>query len=118
MSAREELVKAVEDAAASWAAVDAADAAYDAYAAGKAYAVWYALNDAQDALKAYDKESNDSFHNFAECLCESYQREELVKAVEDASDAFYAADDTKDYYYNAYVIADAALAAYDKENNT
>ena len=44
-------------------------------------------------------------------------REELVKAVEDASDAFYAADDTKDYYYNAYVIADAALAAYDKEKN-
>ena len=43
-------------------------------------------------------------------------REELVQAVKDASDAFYAADDTKDYYYNAYVIADAALAAYDKES--
>ena len=42
-------------------------------------------------------------------------REELVQAVKDASDAFYAADDTKDYYYNAYVIADAALIAYDKE---
>ena len=42
-------------------------------------------------------------------------REELVKAVEDASDAFYAADDTKDYYYNAYVIAKDALTAYDKE---
>ena len=42
-------------------------------------------------------------------------REELVKAVEDASDAFYAADDTKDYYYNAYVIANAALIAYDEE---
>ena len=118
MSAREELVKAVEDAAASWAAVDAADAAYDAYAAGKAYAVWYALNDAQDALKAYDKESNDSFHNFAECLCESYQREELVKAVKDASDAWYAADDARDIAEVAYDAASIALAYYDEEKNT
>ena len=115
MSTREELVKAIEAAAASWAAVDAA---YDAYAAGKAYAVWYALNDAQDALKAYDKESNDSFHNFAECLCESYQREELVKAVKDASDAWYAADDARDIAEVAYDAASIALADYDdKEKN-
>ena len=30
-----------------------------------------------------ENESNSRFHNFAECLCESYQREELVKAVID-----------------------------------
>ena len=29
-----------------------------------------------------ENESNSRFHNFAECLCESYQREELVKALD------------------------------------
>ena len=43
-------------------------------------------------------------------------REELVKAVEVANDAYYAADDARD---DAGAILDAAyiaLKAYDKEN--
>ena len=56
---REELVQAAER---SMGIFDAAwhaymDVAYDAHAAGKAYAAWYAWDDALDALKTYDKEN-------------------------------------------------------------
>ena len=44
------------------------------------------------------------------------KREELVRAVEDASDAYYAADDARDDAKIAYGIATNALAVYDKEN--
>lgn len=70
-----------------------------------------------------ENESNSRFHNFAECLCESYQREELVKAVEDAWVAYYVAydarDDAEDAYDAAYDAREAAcslLGVYDKEN--
>ena len=46
-------------------------------------------------------------------------REELVKAVEDAMDAWYAADDARDVAEVAYDAASVALADYDdKEKNT
>jgi hypothetical protein len=43
-------------------------------------------------------------------------REELVKAVEDAMVAYYAADDTLVDASDAYDAAHAALKAYDKES--
>lgn len=43
-------------------------------------------------------------------------REELVKAVTDASDAWYAADDARDVAEVAYDAAFAALADYDEGN--
>jgi hypothetical protein len=43
-------------------------------------------------------------------------REELVKAVKDASDAWYAADDARDIAEVAYDAALFALADYDEEN--
>jgi hypothetical protein len=43
-------------------------------------------------------------------------REELVKAVEDAASAYYAADDDLVDASDAYDAAHAALVAYDKEN--
>ena len=46
-------------------------------------------------------------------------REELEKAVKDASDAWYAADDARDVAEVAYDAASVALADYDdKEKNT
>ena len=46
-------------------------------------------------------------------------REELVQAVKDASDAWYAADDARDVAEVAYDAASVALADYDdKEKNT
>ena len=46
-------------------------------------------------------------------------REELVKAVEDAAAAWYAADDARDVAEVAYHAASVALADYDdKEKNT
>ena len=44
------------------------------------------------------------------------KREELEKAVVDASDAWYAADDARDVAEVAYDAAFAALADYDEEN--
>jgi hypothetical protein len=44
------------------------------------------------------------------------KREELVKAVDDARVAYYAADDTREDASDAYDAAHAALVAYDKEN--
>ena len=60
MTTREELVQAVERSRRNFdAAWDAyMDASYDACAAGNAYPAWDAVKDAQDALKAYDKEKN------------------------------------------------------------
>jgi|APGre2960657373_1045057.scaffolds.fasta_scaffold853694_2 hypothetical protein len=43
-------------------------------------------------------------------------REELVKAMKAASDAWYAADDARDAAEAEYNTAMAALKAYDKEN--
>ncbi len=43
-------------------------------------------------------------------------REELVKEVEDASDAWYAADDARDAAGAILDAAYIALKAYDKEN--
>jgi hypothetical protein len=43
-------------------------------------------------------------------------REELEQAVEEASDAYYAADDARDDAKIAYGIATNDLAVYDKEN--
>ena len=57
-----------------------------------------------------ENESNSRFHNFAECLCESYQREELVKALDTAEAARTAAVDI-------YAASVAALENYDPINN-
>lgn len=43
-------------------------------------------------------------------------REELVKAEEDARNAYYAADDVLVDASDAYDAAHAALVAYDKEH--
>ena len=60
MKTREELAKEVDRSRgifdAAWDAY--MDAAYDAIAAGKAYAAWYVLN---DALKAYDPINNGDY---------------------------------------------------------
>lgn len=60
MKTREELVQAAERSRgifdAAWHAY--MDVAYDAHAAGKAYAAWYVLNDALDALITHGKEKN------------------------------------------------------------
>lgn len=45
-------------------------------------------------------------------------REELEKAVVDASNAWFAADDARDVAQVAYDAARQALIAYDKEENT
>ena len=43
-------------------------------------------------------------------------REELVKELEDARAAFYAADDVREGASDAYDAAFDALKSYDKEN--
>ena len=45
-------------------------------------------------------------------------REELEKAVVDASDAWYAADDARDVAEVAYDAASVALADYDEKNTS